>query len=102
MRLDINIYINSIYRPSCTAQNRLQRRFIVHGPRPWIWLLPEVILVTTLFPNVLQAAIPTTAIKINMITYSFYTLEKLAHVIFSHFFSLLQSHNGKEKHSYDT
>lgn len=55
------------------------------GPRPWIWLLPEVTLVTTLFPNVLHADMPVTAIKINKIIYSFYTLEKLAHVIFSHF-----------------
>ena len=43
---------------------------LVQGPRPWIWLLPEVTLVTTLFPNVLQAVMPTTAIKINKITYS--------------------------------
>ena len=70
-------------------------------PRPWIWLLPEVTLLTTLFPNVLQADMPITAIKINIITYYFYAFEKLTHIIFFSFFSILQPYNYKEKHIYD-
>jgi hypothetical protein len=55
------------------------------GPRPWTWLLPEVTLLTTLFPNVLHADMLITAIKINIITYYFYSFEKLTHIIFFYF-----------------
>ena len=54
-------------------------------PRPWIWLLPEVTLLTTLFPSVLHADMLITAIKINIITYYFYAFEKLTHIIFFYF-----------------